>query len=479
MKSSHLIKFFDKIFDLLSSLKLAVLVIFVLAGSLGVATFIESLYDTATAQFWIYRSQWFHFILALLAVNIFCVAVSRLPWKKKHIPFLLAHLGILILLMGSWITERVGLDGNMRVSEGESTSIVELDTASLILSEESRVQSVPIPWIPPGVKFSPISVKPMGLADLLQVDQFISHADSQVSFVPQRQPGKSVEGAPQLLKKQPAIRLKVVGGPMKISQEIWLWDGAPQWKEIQAGPALFAWGDPSEIKKKAPSNQPYLVITPDSLGGLSYLAHSSSNQIVRGKIPLKQIPGFVIQPGWRGNVEISLLEWIPDATLLATYQPARVQYGSQAPTSAIHLKLDQKVDVWLGLGDRAVLHLDQREVEIGYFPKRVALPFSLKLDRFTVEHDQGTLNPAAYSSKVSVSGKYGQKEVTIGMNEPLEQGGFTVYQASYEEGEPRPVTSIFAVNRDPGRIWKYLGSALIVLGSVLLFLSKYRRGSRG
>jgi cytochrome c biogenesis protein ResB len=129
----------------------------------------------------------------------------------------------------------------------------------------------------------------------------------------------------------------------------------------------------------------------------------------------------------------------------------------------------------LGLGDRAVLHVADRDIEIGYFPKRVVLPFSVRLDRFTIEHDQGTLTPASYASRVTVLGGKGQQDVTISMNEPLQLNGYTLYQASYEEGTPRPVTSILAVNRDPGRIWKYLGSLLIVMGSVLLFAQKYKR----
>jgi hypothetical protein len=61
------------------------------------------------------------------------------------------------------------------------------------------------------------------------------------------------------------------------------------------------------------------------------------------------------------------------------------------------------------------------------------------------------------------------------MNEPLEKHRFTIYQSSYEDGNPRPTTSIFSVNQDPGRSWKYSGSLLIVLGSILLFAEKYRR----
>src|SRR4051794_23798319 len=138
------------------SLKLAVLVILTLAISLAVGTFVESLYDTPTAQYWIYRSSWFHGILALLGVNILFVAISRYPWKKKHIPFLMAHAGILILLAGSWMTDNLGIDGNLRVSEGESRNIVELDHHFLVVRDSKGVFSIPVPWIPAGVKFKPI-----------------------------------------------------------------------------------------------------------------------------------------------------------------------------------------------------------------------------------------------------------------------------------------------------------------------------------
>jgi hypothetical protein len=61
----------------------------------------------------------------------------------------------------------------------------------------------------------------------------------------------------------------------------------------------------------------------------------------------------------------------------------------------------------------------------------------------------------------------------VSMNEPMKYGGFTFYQASYVDAQPRPTTSIFSVNQDPGRWLKYLGSLLIVLGSIWLFGMKY------
>ena len=61
------------------------------------------------------------------------------------------------------------------------------------------------------------------------------------------------------------------------------------------------------------------------------------------------------------------------------------------------------------------------------------------------------------------------------VNEPLEgaRDRRSASRASYEDGVPRPTTSVLSVNRDPGRWIKYIGSLFIVLGSILLFAMKY------
>jgi hypothetical protein len=461
-----------RVFWVFCSLKLAILVILSLAFSLAAGTIVESLYDTPTAQYWIYRAWWFRFILGMLGVNIFCVAISRYPWRKKHIPFLLAHLGILILLFGSWITDRIGIDGSLRITEGETAKIVELDSASLVISDQKNVYSIPVRWQPPTVEFTPISAVSYRVPYDIQVDQYLTHADPTVAFTA-NSPWEHFPSANKKHNSLAAAKIRISGGPMGISQDLWLWEGATDYKKVQAGPAVFSIGELKE-KVEHQSGRPSLQLLAQKDGSLIYKAVSSEGKIVSGKLFKNSIVGQVLHPGWKGSMAITLVEWLPDAIPLTTYHPARVQYGSQAPASAIHIKAADSADVWLGLGDRAIFHIGNREIELGYFPKRIVLPFSLRLDRFTVEHDQGTLNPAAYASRVIVyDGNSGQKDVTISMNEPLQLHGFTLYQASYENAQPRPVTSILAVNQDPGRMWKYFGSLLIVLGSVLLFAAKY------
>ena len=57
----------------------------------------------------------------------------------------------------------------------------------------------------------------------------------------------------------------------------------------------------------------------------------------------------------------------------------------------------------------------------------------------------------------------------ISMNEPLVYGGYTFYQASYVMEEGRPPISVFSVNYDPGRVVKYAGAIIMVLGIILMF----------
>src|SRR6185437_345324 len=165
------------LFDFLASLKLAVIVLLGLTISLAVATFVESGYDSHTASYFIYRSWWFEGLLALLGVNILAVALSRWPWKRRHIPFLLAHAGILLMLFGSLLTQKIGLDGSMTISEGETNSVVDLDHAGLVIIDGESARTIPIPWTPPEKKFKPIDLKALGLPYDLRVDRYLTHAD--------------------------------------------------------------------------------------------------------------------------------------------------------------------------------------------------------------------------------------------------------------------------------------------------------------
>ncbi len=215
----------DRLFWFLCSVKLAVIILLTLAAALAVGTILESVYDTPTAGFWVYRARWFHAVLGLLGVQIVAVALSRIPWRKRHTPFLMAHLGIVLLLIGSWITDKFGVDGMLRFSEGEIGSVVEMSQPLLVFSEGSNVKTVPVRWVPPNATFKPFEIEEYSV----RVAEMISRADANVSFDPAPEGTQAPAGA--------AVKLRLKGGPMRLQQEFWLWSGDPGWNTLTMGPA--------------------------------------------------------------------------------------------------------------------------------------------------------------------------------------------------------------------------------------------------
>lgn len=479
------------VWKFLCSLKLAVVVLASLAVALAAATIIESLYDIKHGKYWVYQTLWFYGLLAFLGVNILCVALSRLPWRRRHIPFLTAHLGILILLFGSWVTYRSGTDASLRVTEGEAGSVLDIDETVLAIqytepgkpgaAPAERYRAIPIPWLPPTARFEPIFLQEHGLV----VDQYLTHADSTVTF---SEAGRDTPEA----QIYPAVQLHLSMEAMGFSREFWLWGGDPQWQVSQVGPITFSIGEVAGQKSGLPASGTRLEITADARGRLSYRSFSQAQEgaaskaaaATAGLISSKEIEkGPVrIPTRWKGpmgDVVVRVKKWIPRAQNHSRYVASRTQYGDRAPPPAIHLSLldsqgrpDPKQGVWLGLGERVEL-LGERKVTAAFRNRGLLLPFSIQLERFQIEHYEGTRNPASYSSKVRILDSGAPEGViTVSMNEPLDWKGYTFYQSSYEPAEPRPVTSIFSVNRDPGRWLKYIGSLLIVIGSISLFVVK-------
>lgn len=109
-----------RIYAALASLKLAVVLIALLAVVLGWATFVESRYGTPAVHFGIYGTWWFAALNLLLGLNVLCAALIRFPWKRHQTGFVVTHAGILVLLVGTLLSRLGGIDAQLPVFEGES-----------------------------------------------------------------------------------------------------------------------------------------------------------------------------------------------------------------------------------------------------------------------------------------------------------------------------------------------------------------------
>jgi len=104
-------------YEFFASLKLAVVMIFSMAFTLGYATFVEAAYGTPVVQFFVYQTWWFNALNFTLGVNIFCAAAIRYPWKHYQTGFVITHIGLMTLLVGAAIGRKYGIDAQIPIFE--------------------------------------------------------------------------------------------------------------------------------------------------------------------------------------------------------------------------------------------------------------------------------------------------------------------------------------------------------------------------
>ena len=102
-----------RLIHIFGSLQLALILLATIAIACAIATFTESNFNTKIAQTYIYKAPWFTLWLALLCVNLFAVTLTRWPWQKRHIGFVVTHYGIIMLLVGAMIGMQAGFEGNV------------------------------------------------------------------------------------------------------------------------------------------------------------------------------------------------------------------------------------------------------------------------------------------------------------------------------------------------------------------------------
>ncbi len=109
----------NPIFEFFASLKLAVVLLAVIIVAAIAGTLYESSFDANVARAYVYGAPWFNLWLVLLGANLTCSALSRWPWRKHHLAFLITHLGIITLLIGSLIGRTWGIEGTITLFKGE------------------------------------------------------------------------------------------------------------------------------------------------------------------------------------------------------------------------------------------------------------------------------------------------------------------------------------------------------------------------
>jgi len=448
--------------DFLASLRLAVVVMVTLASTCAFATFYEMEHGTAAVQRDIYRTPGFTLLLGLLGVNIFCVMVSRWPWKKHHAGFVVAHVGILILLAGSLISLHTGLDSNMALYEGESADRVTLLDKALFVSQSGTAPvSFPAEFErrPPHPGAEQRFPLPGGEA--LVAEDYAPHVQVAETFA---------AGSPGF----PALHF-ILQAPFA-TQDAWLVAGDPSRSQLDLGPVSFdlrraaSEAEAGQSLKQAAGKGSHLAFVLLPTGRLLYGASDAKGAAAPGVVGLGAPLSI---PGWAMKVTVD--RFLEEAQVQRTVAPAPPPAKEERRLSAVKVHLEgpwgRTEPDWILWTESRTLPLPKGTARVAYRATEIRVPFRVTLLKFNSDKYPGSNMPATYESWVRVEdAERGTSEHHISMNNPLHYRGYIFFQASFVEGTP--MMSIFSVARAPGLPLVYLGVFLIAAGVAWMFYLK-------
>ncbi len=458
-----------------SNLKMAVVVILGLAGVTAWGTIVEAMYGEAqAAQKIVYHSIWMYGLLGFLCLSLIAVMVDRWPWQKKHTGFVLAHIGIITLLFGSVLTRYWGLDGSLSIEIGDSSKYVIVSETDFTVyssmngDEYRKVFDREVDFF----SHPPTSAKPFEIPlpdGKLEVVDYLPYAIREQKVIASL---GQTDGA--------AVRFQLQNANFNMTE--WLQQGVRGKEAVKdLGPARIiitegevqTVGQNAVILKPLPDGESleYRLVSRKDTGS----DQTDSKIKVHSEVARKGIvkAGDVIQTPWMGMV-MRILKFMPHSKEETLFH--KQDSFTEMTMQAIKVRFNGQ-EQWTSINSLLKLFAENTGYIVTFANRRLDLAlalnkpdFSVHLKKFEVGRYQGTIRAASYQSIVNVP-EVG--ETTISMNEPLKYGGYTFYQASFSsDDQGRPVVSVLSVNKDPGRWVKYLGSLLIVFGTIHLFYFK-------
>ncbi len=432
------------------------IVLIALAGLSIWGTIVESKYDARTAQELVYHSTLMYFTIALLGINLLFVMLDRWPWKKRHIPFLLAHIGIIMMIIGSYITREWGVDGTMAFRIGQTRNWVSTSDTYLNLyySKDGNL------FLPQSL----LSKKVNFFKNPPEVEPLVFEPKKDIKL-------KVTAYAPYALREEkviesndfsagPAIRFVLQNQFTSVTD--WVLNSGVNGGVKQFGPARVVLVEGKWMESQGNEIQ----LRPKGSGKtIEYRIYSKKHKMQSGLIR----PGESFVTPWM-QMNFRVLKYLAKGQSEILYK--EIERPTDRSIDAIQVDLNGK-NKWVGLNSFARFYnSDGSAYIVSYANNKLSVGLEMTLKEFRVGRYPGSGMAKSYESEVEVQGK----THLISMNEPLKMNGFTFYQSSFQENERgEPVLSILSVNYDPGRFLKYVGSILLVLGAIVLFYSKNRK----
>lgn len=460
----------NPVFQFLASLRLAVILLSVLILVSIAGTIFESKFDSDTARIWLYEAPWFHLWLLFLAANLTCSAFMRWPWRKHHTGFLLTHLGIIVVMIGAVIGWVWGIEGTMTLFKDSppETALV-LQKRQLTVRDPDARRAVTM-----HLGRGPLQVREGRPVDIWttpggwKIDA-VANSDRVLGTF---EPTPAAEG-------KPAARVRLQTKAMGQNIEQWLLAGDRDHARLDLGLItvdLVAPGAAAPVAGAA--NRAIIRAQQDGTLRIEILSHG--NRVAEAPLAV----GAPVSTGWN--------DWtIEAAQTIASAQPgfrfAELAADKKAPPGqslleGVQIRMargDQTITQWVGAGWRVVFPTGAFPLEVSYGWEVHRLPFGLVLEDFVVERNEGTDEPASFRSDLAMLLPDGRVDGTgsCSMNQPANYPqalwrsltGLT-YKISQASWNPNDLSqSSVQILRDPGWLFKWVGSLILCAGLVTMF----------
>ncbi len=456
----------NKVWRFFTSFQLGIPVLVVLTVLMIWGTILESMYDAYAAQSLVYSSWMMYLTMGLLVINLAAVMVDRWPWKQKHTPFLLVHIGIITLIFGGWVTQKFGLDGSMMININSKSQHVSVGTTDLVIyatfdgDRYTQFYQKEVDFFknPPTEK-APLTV-PLGEKNLI-IKKYLKYARVNKKLL--KSTDNNAGASIKFLIQNPNVKqVETLTQPSKNKVV-----------DVNLGPLKLYFGhDPQLLgRKNSMMNEVYFLTANNEQVHYYLFKKEEPKSFKSGLIKI----GDQFETGWMG-LEIKMLDYLPLAT--EEWDAVEVDRPTPLTSAALLIQFGEKTQ-WALLNDVVKLFASNAAYLVSYQNRRIDLGFPVYLKEFKKTNYQGTMKAKEYSSQVLIQTNDPRQEIAglIQMNEPIKYGGYTFYQSSFIEDEKTgvPTASVLSVNFDPGRAIKYIGSLILSLGIVWLFIQSRKR----
>ncbi|WP_027137238.1 cytochrome c biogenesis protein CcsA [Gaetbulibacter saemankumensis] len=453
----------NRIYKLFSSPKLAVILLFVFALSMAIATFVENDFGTATAWKLIYNAWWFELVMLGLVISFILNIFKYNLWNKTKWALLMFHLAFIVILIGAGITRYTSYSGIMRIREGDTSNIIISDNNFLhIHITDGRNTKV----IKKKIDFSPLSDNQFSInTDFnerpikIAFNDFIADARPEIQDdIPN---GKALlevvvsagNGREALLLEKGEIE-SIGAHKHKIGFDV----NQDDVINITEKNGQFQLKSPRDLSSFVMASQKASTIKKDSLYNIN----------------LKTL--------YRdGDASFVLLSYHPNAKISLVSDSEKPKDNDEQKDDALilNIKVDndtKEASLIYRKGFQPILHdLEFKDLifTLSYGSEIITTPFSIKLNDFQLERYPGSTSPSAYASEIEVIDNNTHIPHRIFMNNVLDYKGYRFFQASYDTDE---LGTVLAVNHDAwGTNITYLGYFLMMLG---MFFTLFGKSSR-